>query len=61
MQESLRSPFQGYLNIRLGRFLRLFYKAVQQDHVAVAHAKNHAANPVAAEVAAHLPQAVAGV
>src|ERR1700736_3008501 len=55
----LSFAFQGKVNVRLRRLLRLLDEAVQQDHGAAAHAENHPRDPVAVERGAHLPQALA--
>src|ERR1700730_16435257 len=55
----LSFAFQGKVDVRLRRLLRLLDEAVQQDHAPVTHAENHPRDPIAVKHGAHLPQTLA--
>src|SRR6266516_1631795 len=54
----LSFALQRELDVLLRRLLCLLDEAVQKDHMAIAHAKDHPRDPVAIKVTSYLPQAV---
>src|SRR5258705_3282089 len=54
----LSFALQRELDVLLRRLLCLLDEAVQQDHMAIAHAEDHPRDPVAIKVASYFPQAV---
>src|SRR5258705_12281357 len=53
----LSFALQRELDVLLRRLLCLLDEAVQQDHMAIAHAEDHPRDPVAIKVASYFPQA----
>src|SRR5260370_38899741 len=54
----LSFALQRELDVLLRRLLCLLDEAVQQDHMAIAHAEDNTRDPVAIKVASYFPQAV---